>query len=104
MFFKNPEKASFRISGDGKYFSYLADFKGKTNIFVQAATEGAKAIRVTNDTLRSIGWYFWKGDRIIYQQDVGDDENFQIFSVNPDGSGALSLTPFPGVRSGVMDD
>jgi dipeptidyl aminopeptidase/acylaminoacyl peptidase len=104
LFFKNPEKVGFRISGDGKYFSYRADFKGKTNIFVQEAIEGAKPIRVTNDTLRSISGYFWKGDRIIYQQDVGGDENFQIFSVKPDGSGAECLTPFPGVRSEIIDD
>jgi hypothetical protein len=104
LFFKNPEKVGFRISGDGKYFSYRADFKGKTNIFVQEAIEGAKPIRVTNDTLRSISGYFWKGDRIIYQQDVGGDENFQIFSVKPDGSGAECLTPFPGVRSDIIDD
>ncbi len=104
LFFKNPEKVGFRISGDGRYFSYRADFKGKTNIFVQEAIEGAKPIRVTNDTLRSISGYFWKGDRIIYQQDVGGDENFQIFSVKPDGSGAECLTPFPGVRSDIIDD
>ncbi len=103
LFFKNPEKAGFRISRDGKYFSYRADYKGKTNIFVQAAKEGAEAIRVTNDTLRSINGYFWKGDRIIYQQDVGGDENFQIFSVSPDGSGVIGLTPFPGVRSEILD-
>ena len=59
LFFKNPEKASFRISKDGKYFSYRADFKGKTNIFVQKAGDST-AIRVSNDTLRSIGGYFWK--------------------------------------------
>lgn len=104
LFFKNPEKAGFRISGNGKYFSYRADYKGKTNIFVQPAAEGAQAIRVTSDTLRSISGYFWKGDRIIYQQDIGGDENFQIFSVNPDGSGAVCLTPFPGIRSEIIDD
>lgn len=103
LFFKNPEKAGFRISRDGKYFSYRADYKGKVNIFVQPALEGAKAIRVTNDTLRSINGYFWKGDRIIYQQDIGGDENFQIFSVSPDGTGVMGLTPFPGVRSEILD-
>src|SRR3954471_9432301 len=64
LFFKNPEKAGFRISGNGKYFSYRSDYKGKTNIFVQSSTEGAKAVRVTNDTSRSINGYFWKGDKI----------------------------------------
>lgn len=103
LYFKNPEKAGFRISKDGKYFSYRSDYKGKTNIFVQRAEDGAKALRVTNDTLRSIFGYFWKGDRIVYQQDIGGDENFQIFSVSPDGSGVICLTPFAGVRSEILD-
>jgi dipeptidyl aminopeptidase/acylaminoacyl peptidase len=101
-FFKNGEKSTFRISPDGNYFSYRADYKGKMNIFVQKATD-TTAIRVTNDTLRSIGGYFWKGDRIVYAQDIGGDENFQLFSVKADGSGMKALTPFPGIRSDIID-
>ncbi|MFC0779340.1 S9 family peptidase [Flavobacterium sp. HJSW_4] len=102
-FFKNGEKSSFRISPDGNYFSYRADYKGKTNVFVQKVND-TKAVRVTNDTLRSIFSYFWKGDRIIYAQDVGGDENFQLFSVKADGTDLKALTPFPGVRSDIIDD
>ncbi len=102
-FFKNGEKSSFKISPDGNYFSYRADYKGKTNVFVQKVND-TKAVRVTNDTLRSIFNYFWKGDRIIYAQDVGGDENFQLFSVKADGTDLKALTPFPGVRSDIIDD
>ncbi|MBX3242124.1 MAG: S9 family peptidase [Chitinophagaceae bacterium] len=101
-FFRNGEKATFRISPDGNYFSYRADFNGKMNVFVQKATD-TTAVRVTNDTLRSIGTYFWKGDRIVYMQDVGGDENFQLFSVKPDGSDLKALTPFAGVRTDIID-
>lgn len=101
-FFKNGEKSSFRISPDGNYFSYRADYKGKTNIFVQKVGE-EKSVRVTNDTLRSIFNYFWKGDRIVYAQDIGGDENFQLFSVKADGTDLKALTPFPGVRSDITD-
>lgn len=101
-FFKNGIKSSFQISPDGKYYSYRADYKGKMNIFVQKVGD-TTALRVTNDTLRSIRIYFWKGDQIVYQQDVGGDENFQIFAVKPDGSGNKALTPFPGYRSEIID-
>ncbi|WP_299568395.1 prolyl oligopeptidase family serine peptidase [uncultured Pedobacter sp.] len=101
-FFKNGEKSSFRISPDGNYFSYRADYKGKMNIFVQKANDST-AIRVTSDTLRSIGGYFWKADRIVYIQDVGGDENFQLFSVKADGTNLKALTPFPGVRTDIID-
>jgi len=102
-FFKNGNKSSFRISPDGKYYSYRADFNGKMNIFVQKVGD-TSAMRVTNDTARSISSYFWKGDHIIYMQDIGGDENFQVFSVKPDGSEVKALTPFAGYRSEILDD
>ena len=101
-FFKNPNKSGLRISPDGSYFSYKADYKGRMNIFVQKVTDTI-GIRVTNDTLRSIGSYFWKGDRIVYPQDIGGDENFQLFSVKADGSNLKALTPFPGIHTNVID-
>lgn len=102
-FFKNGEKSTFRISPDGNYFSYRADYMGKMNIYVKKATDTGTAVRVTSDTARSIGGYFWKGDRIVYAQDIGGDENFQLFSVKYDGTDLKALTPFPGVRSDVID-
>jgi dipeptidyl aminopeptidase/acylaminoacyl peptidase len=72
------------------------------NIYVQK-TGDTQAIRVTSDTLRSIDRYFWKGGSIVYLQDVGGDENFQLFSVTPDGSKTRALTPFPGIRTDVID-
>ncbi|MEO6723589.1 MAG: hypothetical protein ABIN67_24695 [Ferruginibacter sp.] len=97
-FFKNGEKSTLRISPDGNFLSYRADYKGKMNIYVQK-TGDSDAVRVTSDTARSIGGYFWKGDRIVYGQDIGGDENFQVFSVKADGSDLKALTPFPGYRS-----
>ncbi len=102
-FFRNGVKSTLRISPDGQYFSYRADFKGFSNIFVQKVGDSA-AVRVTTDTLRSIGGYFWKGDRIVYAQDIGGDENFQLFSVTPDGATVKALTPFKGVRTEIVDD
>jgi dipeptidyl aminopeptidase/acylaminoacyl peptidase len=101
-FFKSGDKTSVLISPDGNCFSYRSDYKGRMNIFVQKATDTV-AIRVTNDTLRSIGRYFWKGDRIVYAQDVGGDENYQLFSVKADGGDFKALTPFPGIHTNVID-
>jgi dipeptidyl aminopeptidase/acylaminoacyl peptidase len=103
MFFKNGEKDNFQISPDGKYYSYIANNKDIFNVYVQKIGDSS-AVRVTNDTLRSIRNYFWKGDRIVYLQDIGGDENFQLFSVTVAGTELKALTPFPGYRSGVLDD
>ena len=102
-FFKNPEKFSWRISPDGEYISYLSPHNGHTNVFVRKIADST-AVAVTNDTVRNIYRYQWKGNRIIYLQDVGGDENFQMFSVSKDGKDLKPLTPFPKVRTEILDD
>jgi dipeptidyl aminopeptidase/acylaminoacyl peptidase len=102
LFFKNGEKTGFQISPDGIFYSYLSNYKDMLNIYVQKVGD-SNAVRVTNDTLRSIGIYFWKGNRIVYLQDVGGDENFQLFSVTATGEDLKALTPFPGYRTDVID-
>jgi len=101
-FFKNGEKVKFQISPDGNYYSYLKNYNNILNVFVQKVGEDS-AVRVTSDTLRSITSYFWKGSRIVYMQDVGGDENFQMFSVTVKGDSLKALTPFPGYRSDIID-
>ena len=102
-FFKNPEKASFRISPDGNYISYRAPWKNRMNIFVQKVGEKT-ATQVTHDTIRDVGGYFWKGDRIMYGRDINGDENFIVFSASIDGKDSKPLTPEKGVRAGILDD
>ena len=102
-FFKNPEKFSWRISPDGEYISYLSPHNGHTNVFVQKISDSI-AIPITNDTVRNVYRYQWKGNRIIYLQDVGGDENFQMFSVGSDGKDLKALTPFVKVRTEIFDD
>ena len=41
--------------------------------------------------------------RIVYIQDSGDDENYRLYAVNIDGTGSKELTPFEGVRAGIVD-
>ena len=102
LFFKNGEKTNFQISPDGNYYSYLSNYKDMLNVFVQKVGD-LNATRVTNDTLRSVTNYFWKGTRVVYLQDIGGDENFQLFSVTPTGEDLKALTPFPGYRTDVLD-
>ncbi|HLG40956.1 MAG TPA: S9 family peptidase [Chitinophagaceae bacterium] len=102
-FFKNPEKFGWSISPDGEYVSYLSPYNGHTNVFVRKISDTI-AIPVTNDTVRNIYNYQWKGNRILYLQDIGGDENFQLFSVALDGKDLKALTPFPKVRTMIFND
>src|SRR5674476_162828 len=70
LFFKNADKNNFQISPDGNYYSYIANYKKMYNVFVQKIGD-ENAVRVTNDSLRSIYNYGWKGDRICFLQDIG---------------------------------
>ena len=83
--------------------SYRAPWKNRMNIFVQKIG-GTEPVQVTQDTIRDVGGYFWKGDRLVYSRDINGDENFIVFSASIDGADVKALTPLKDVRAGVMDD
>ncbi len=103
-FFKNPEKSSYKISPDGSYFSYLAPYESRMNIFVQKRGTN-EATRLTSETDRDIAGYFWpNNNQILYLKDDGGDENFKLYSVNIDGSNPVCYTDFEDVRTTLIDD
>jgi dipeptidyl aminopeptidase/acylaminoacyl peptidase len=102
-FFKDPEKAGYRISPSGEMIIFRAPHMGRMNVFVQKLGD-TTAVPVTHETERSIYDAFWESnDRIIYIKDQGGDENTHVLSVKPDGSGLIDHTPFEKVRSDVVD-
>ena len=103
-FFKNPEKSRYRISPDGKYYSYMAPYENRMNIFVQEVGSD-DAIRLTSETDRDISNYFWKNPtRILFMKDTGGDENFRLYGVNVNGTNLVCFTDFPEVRTEIIDD
>ena len=102
-FFKDPEKASYRISPNGQMIIFRAPHMGRMNVFVQKLGDTA-AMPITHETERSIYNAFWESDdRIIYTKDIGGNENMHVLSVKPDGSGLTDHTPFEKVRADVVD-
>ena len=57
-FFKNPESASYQLSPDGKYLSYLAPHNRRMNIHVKNI-ETQVITRVTELEDRSVAGYMW---------------------------------------------
>ncbi|MCB0805366.1 MAG: S9 family peptidase [Bacteroidales bacterium] len=103
-FFKNPEKSSYQISPDGKYFSYKAPYESRMNIFVQERGTD-QATRLTSETDRDISSYFWpNNEQILYLKDDGGNENFKLYGVNIDGSNPICFTDFEDVRTTIIDD
>ncbi len=103
-FFRNPEKTAYQISPNGTYYSYMAPYEDRMNIFIRAIDKDT-AIRLTSETDRDISGYFWPNDhQILFLKDEGGNENFKLYSVNIDGSNLVCFTDFENVRTQIIDE
>ena len=103
-FFKNPEKSSYQISPDGSFYSFMAPYKKRMNIFIQKIGDSS-ASQLTFEEARDIAGYFWpNNEQIVFLKDEAGDENFHLFGVNIDGSNPIGFTDFEGVRAQIIDD
>jgi dipeptidyl aminopeptidase/acylaminoacyl peptidase len=110
LIFGDPEIAGSQLSPDGRFFSFLKPFHGTRNIWVKRTEEAFDTAKpITADTKRPISQYFFSRDGkfILYAQDSGGDENFNVYAINPadppaPGSevpAARNITDLKGVRA-----
>ena len=110
LFFGEIQIAGAQISPDGQYLSFLKPYKGTRNIWVKKAGEPFSAARpMSKEASRPIRQYFWSRDSkyILYAQDAGGDENFNVYAIDPSvpadpATGVpptRALTSFKGVRT-----
>jgi len=86
LFFGEIEIAGAQISPDGQYLSFLKPYKGTRNIWLKKADEPFSAARpMSAEATRPIRAYFWSRDSkyILYSQDAGGDENFNVYAIDP---------------------
>ncbi len=105
-FYDDPERAAARVSPDGRRLAWVAPADGPLNVWV-APVAGGEPVQVTDDRDRGVRSYSWSRDgaRILYLQDTGGDENYHLFASDLDHPGEpdRDLTPFDGVKVGVVD-
>ena len=96
VLFGNPDKASLEISANHQMISYLAPLDDVLNVWIAPADDPSAAVAVTKDTLRGIRVYFWayNNEQIVYLQDLGGNENWQVHAVNVKTKEDKNLTPF----------
>jgi len=103
-FFKNPEKSSYKISPNGDYYSFMAPYNNRMNIFIQKRGD-TNSIQLTYEKDRDVAGYFWPNDnQIMFLKDDGGDENYHLYGVGIDGSNLIPYTDFKGVRAQIIDD
>ena len=103
-FFKNPVSRGYDLSPDGQTLSFLQPWESRMNIFIRP-TAGGEAKRLTNEKDRDIRDYAWKGNGfVVYAMDDKGDENFHLKRVDLKSGEVKDLTPFPKVRSEIIDD
>lgn len=101
LFFGDPEISGSQLSPDGRYLSFIKPFNGTRNIWVKKADAPfASATPITNDQKRPISGYFWSRDSkyVLYTQDQGGDENFNVYAVDPTAAPAAGQ-PVPAARN-----
>ncbi len=86
LLFGDPEVSGAQLSPDGRFLSFIKPYHGTRNLWVKGLGEPfAQARPLTNDQARPVRTYFWSrdGKYLLYSQDKGGDENFNIYAVDP---------------------
>jgi dipeptidyl aminopeptidase/acylaminoacyl peptidase len=105
VLFGNPDKAQVRVSPDGKHLAWLAPSNGVMNVWVAPIGQLDKAKAVTNDAKRGINTYRWAytNEHVLYSQDEGGNENWNIHSVDVNTGKDRNLTPNPQVNARIAE-
>jgi dipeptidyl aminopeptidase/acylaminoacyl peptidase len=118
VLFGNPERTGPEISPDGGSLAWIAPRDGVLNLWVapiggkdgEGREGGAGGVDwdaaqpVTEDTDRGIRAFAWArdGQHVLYVQDVGGDENWRLYDVDPGTLERRDLTPFEGIHATII--
>jgi dipeptidyl aminopeptidase/acylaminoacyl peptidase len=107
VLFGNPERTSPEISPDGSSLAWIAPDEGVLNLWVAPIDSGvdwAAARVVTEDRDRGVRAYAWARDgrHLLYIQDVGGDENWRLYDVDPQTLERRDLTPFEKIHATII--
>jgi dipeptidyl aminopeptidase/acylaminoacyl peptidase len=104
-FFKSQDKATYRISPDGKSISYLKLQDKKQNLFVEDLASG-KVVQLTKLQEKNINFYAWvSNDELIYYKEK-EGERFQsdLYIINKEGKDEKQLSKNEKSRIRVLED
>lgn len=100
----NPERLSPQLSPDGKHLAWLGpDERDVLQLFLRTVGNGDE-VRLTNEKRRGLRTFWWAEDSstLLYLQDADGDENFHLFALDLPTKNLRDLTPWQGVRAGLL--
>ena len=113
VFFDTPEISGGKLSPDGKWISFMKEYKGIINIWVKKFDDKFEESRPLTDNDRPLGGYFWTkdGKYILYVKDHKGDENYNIYAVEPQAPAdpetgvpvSRNLSPMKDVRVQIYE-
>lgn len=104
-FFKSQDKATYRISPDGKSLSYLKLQDKKQNLFVENIATG-KIVQLTQLQEKNISFYSWvsNNELIYYKEKAGASFQSDLYIINKEGKEEKQLSKNDLARIRVLDD
>lgn len=112
IFFGDPEISGAQLSPSGEMIAFRKPYNDAMNVHVKGAGEPFDAARPITADDRPVPGYFWSedGQYILYVQDKGGNENFNVYAVDPAAEPeadtgvppARNLTPLEDVRAQIL--
>ena len=104
VLFGNPQKASARVSPNGKWLSFLAPVDGILNVWVAPIDDIEAAKPITEDKVRDIRGHSWAytGKHVLHAQDVGGNEDFHVYATNVESGETKDITPVDNVQARIL--
>ncbi|MGF1925940.1 MAG: prolyl oligopeptidase family serine peptidase, partial [Bacteroidia bacterium] len=104
-FFKSQDKATYRISPDGKSLSYLKLQDKKRNLFVEDLGTG-KSTQLTKLMEKNISFYSWvsNNELIYYKEKEGVKHQSDLFIINKEGKNERQLNVNEKARIRILED
>jgi dipeptidyl aminopeptidase/acylaminoacyl peptidase len=96
--FQAPAMAGLQFSPDGKRILCLVPHQGRMNLAVIDLEKKSKNLLSSFDDKDANSPFWASNDRILFFADRDGDENFDIYSVNADGSDPAMISPDRSVR------
>ena len=102
-YFREPEQDLFKLSPDGLYLSYKGkDSNNQSHIYIKnmETNEVKSILDEGEDLIRNYEWA--NNNTLVYLKDKNGDENYQLFSIQLDGTNQKDLTPLKGIKVSIL--